>query len=105
MDPLLRGKNGHVRRKLMLMRGWDLHWAKLAHGMLDRGKPKNVVVAAVANRWVRWLHHELRREPATSAQARQKGVAGDRCTLQPIHRSSGGKARSKQPWASRLVPG
>jgi transposase len=36
-------------------------WAELAHGMLVRGKPKNVVVAAVANRWVRWLHHELRR--------------------------------------------
>jgi transposase len=37
-------------------------WADLAHGMLVRGKPKNVVVAAVANRWVRWLHHELRRQ-------------------------------------------
>lgn len=37
-------------------------WADLAHGMLQRGKPKNVVVAAVANRWVRWLFHELRRE-------------------------------------------
>jgi transposase len=37
-------------------------WADLAAGMLRRGKPKNVVVAAVANRWVRWLHHELRRE-------------------------------------------
>lgn len=39
-------------------------WAELARGMLRRGKPKNVVVAAVANRWVRWLHHELQREPA-----------------------------------------
>lgn len=36
-------------------------WAELAAGMLRRGKPKNVVVAAVANRYVRWLHHELRR--------------------------------------------
>jgi transposase len=36
-------------------------WAELAHGMLLRGKPRNVVVAAVANRWVRWLHHELQR--------------------------------------------
>jgi transposase len=51
-------------------------WAELAHGMLVRGKPKNVVVAAVANRWVRWLHHELRRgeqSASTSAPARQKG--------------------------------
>jgi transposase len=37
-------------------------WAELARGMLLRGKPRNVVVAAVANRYVRWLHHELRRE-------------------------------------------
>ncbi len=37
-------------------------WGDLARGMLLRGKPKNVVVAAVANRYVRWLHHELRRE-------------------------------------------
>jgi transposase len=37
-------------------------WAELAHGMLARGKPKNVVVAAVANRWVRWLYYELKRE-------------------------------------------
>ena len=36
-------------------------WADLARGMLVRGKPRNVVVAAVANRWVRWLHHELQR--------------------------------------------
>jgi transposase len=36
-------------------------WADLARSMLVRGKPKNVVVAAVANRWVRWLHHELQR--------------------------------------------
>jgi transposase len=36
-------------------------WAKLALGMLRRGKPKNVVVAAVANRWVRWLYYEVLR--------------------------------------------
>jgi transposase len=53
---------------------------ELAHRMLQRGKPKNVVVAAVANRWVRWLHHEVGREidaqeESTSAQAQQKGAA------------------------------
>jgi len=37
-------------------------WADLAYGMLQRGKPKNVVVTAVANRWVRCLYHELRQE-------------------------------------------
>lgn len=39
-------------------------WAELAQGMLGRGKPKNVVVAAIANRWVRWVHHELQRQTA-----------------------------------------
>ena len=37
------------------------HWSCLARNMLSRGKPKNVIVAAVANRWVRWLYYELRR--------------------------------------------
>lgn len=61
---------GH--RLIRMVRG---HWAKLGASMLRRGKPKNVVVAAVANRWVRWLHHELRRDEPTSAPARQKGAA------------------------------
>jgi transposase len=34
-------------------------WAQFAYRMLQRGKPKNVVVAAVANRWVRRLYHEM----------------------------------------------
>ena len=53
----------------------DERWSKLAFDMLQRGKPRNVVVAAVANRWVRWLHHELRRDEPTSARDRQKGAA------------------------------
>jgi len=79
---LIRAGNPELRTVLIelahrLIRTGNERWAMLAAGMLQRGKPKNVVIAAVANRWVRWLHHELRREqnvPATSAQARQKGV-------------------------------
>ena len=48
-------------------------WFDLAAGMLQRGKPKNVVVAAVANRWVRWLHHELRRDTAGLGSGSTKG--------------------------------
>lgn len=75
---LIRAGNPELRSVLVelahrLIRGLDPRWAQLAAGMLRRGKPKNVVIAAVANRWVRWLHHELRRE--TSAPARQKGAA------------------------------
>jgi transposase len=54
-----------------LMKG---RWADLAHSMLVRGKPKNVVVAAVANRWVRWLHHELRREGASLGSGSTTGA-------------------------------
>jgi transposase len=77
---LIRAGNPELRIVLVelahrLIRGLDPHWGKLAAGMLNRGKPKNVVIAAVANRWVRWLHHELRREGTTSARARQKGAA------------------------------
>jgi transposase len=41
-----------------LMRGDD-RWGKLAQSLLRKGKPKNVVVAAVANRWVRSMHHRM----------------------------------------------
>lgn len=69
---LIRAGNPELRTVLVelahrLIHRLDSHWAQLAAGMLQRGKPKNVVIAAVANRWVRWLHHELRREPETSA--------------------------------------
>jgi len=34
-------------------------WARLAARLLKRGKANNVVVAAVANRWTRWLYHQM----------------------------------------------
>lgn len=34
-------------------------WTSLVHRMMRRGKPKNVVVAAVANRYIRWLYHQM----------------------------------------------
>jgi transposase len=76
---LIKAGNPELRNVLVelahrLLRMLDQRWARLAADMLRRGKPKNVVTAAVANRWVRWLHHELRRdESSTSAPARQKG--------------------------------
>lgn len=39
----------------------DPRWHALAQRLLKRGKPKCVVVAAVANRWVRSMHHRLLR--------------------------------------------
>jgi transposase len=37
----------------------DDRWGRLADSLLRRGKPKPLVTAAVANRWVRSLHHRL----------------------------------------------
>jgi len=36
----------------------DERWTALAAKLSSRGKPTSVVVAAVANRWVRWLYHQ-----------------------------------------------
>jgi transposase len=38
---------------------FDPRWASLAGRLGDAGKPKSVVAAAVANRWVRWLFHQV----------------------------------------------
>jgi transposase len=35
-------------------------WQKLAWNLRERGKPANVIVAAVGNRWVRTLHHAMK---------------------------------------------
>lgn len=85
---LIKAANPALRTVLIelahrLINRMDEPWSKLAVGMLRRGKPRNVVVAAVANRWVRWLHHELRRSQPTSAQARQKGAAPSGLTAAP----------------------
>jgi len=34
-------------------------WRALAGRLLDQGKPKNVAVTAVANRWMRTVHHRM----------------------------------------------
>jgi transposase len=38
---------------------FDSRWANLGDQLLARGKPKCVVIAAIANRWIRGLHHQL----------------------------------------------
>jgi transposase len=88
---LIKAGNPELRQVLIeqahrLIRLHYAQWGKLAHGMLQRGKPKNVVVAAVANRWVRWLYHELKRDSEASkeetlARARQKGAAPSVSTI------------------------
>jgi transposase len=38
---------------------FDARWSDFGFQLLDRGKPKCVVIAAIANRWIRGLHHQL----------------------------------------------
>ena len=38
----------------------DPHWSRLGQSLKNRGKPGSVATAAVANRWVRWLYHQLK---------------------------------------------
>jgi transposase len=60
---LIRAGNPQLRATLIetahrLIR-YDRRWTELAARLLGAGKPKCVVVAAVANRWVRWLFHQV----------------------------------------------
>lgn len=43
----------------------DERWTALAAQLARRGKPTNVIIAAIANRWMRWLFHHL--QPAALA--------------------------------------
>lgn len=38
---------------------YDERWTKLACQLRQRGKPVSVTVAAIANRWMRWLFHQM----------------------------------------------
>jgi transposase len=38
---------------------FDPRWSSLAARLRLAGKPAPVIIAAVANRWVRWMHHEM----------------------------------------------
>lgn len=37
----------------------DPRWSKLYLSLVKRGKPQCVAIAAVANRWVRSMHHRM----------------------------------------------
>jgi transposase len=63
---LIKAGNPQLRTVLIeaahrLMR-YDERWAVLNASMRARGKPGSVVAAAVANRWVRWLYHQMQPE-------------------------------------------
>lgn len=45
---------------------YDPRWSVLAKGMRGRGKKGSVVAAAIANRWVRWLYHQMQPAPVAA---------------------------------------
>lgn len=60
---LIRAANRQLRVMLIqaghrLIRH-DPHWSELGARLLEAGKPRTVAVVAVANRWIRWLFHEM----------------------------------------------
>ncbi len=60
---LIKAGNRELRRVLIeaaqRLRRLDDRWSAFADRMKERGKPSNVITAAVANRWVRGLYYEM----------------------------------------------
>lgn len=61
---LIKAANKQLRSTLIeaarrLMRH-DPRWSRLADQLRRRGKPSNVIAAAIGNRWMRWLFHEMK---------------------------------------------
>lgn len=67
---LIRAANRSLRATLIeaahRLARYDPRFSLMAQKMRSRGKPGSVVAAAVANRWMRWLFHQLKQEPATA---------------------------------------
>jgi transposase len=59
-DPLLKTVLIEAAQRL---RRYEPRWAAFSERLASRGKPTSVIVAAIANRWVRWLYHQIRELP------------------------------------------
>jgi len=61
---LIRACNKDLRSVLIeaghRLKRYDLRWSALADKLREAGKPGSVIAAAVANRWMRWLYHEMK---------------------------------------------
>ena len=60
---MIKAGNRQLRTTLIeaakRLKRWDPRWSKLAVSMEMRGKPANVVTAAIGNRFIRWLFHQV----------------------------------------------
>jgi transposase len=60
---LIRAGNPHLRATLIeaahRLRRTDVRWRTFSNRLGEAGKSGSVIAAAVANRWIRWLYHQL----------------------------------------------
>jgi transposase len=70
---LIKAGNPQLRAALIeaahRLARFDPRWAELGLRLRLAGKPSCVAIAAVANRWVRWLFHQVQGGPLTLAPA------------------------------------
>ena len=59
-DPLLKTVVIEAAQRL---RRYEPRWSAFSDQLAERGKPTSVIVAAIANRWVRWLYHQIKELP------------------------------------------
>jgi len=48
------------------LRRYDPHWQAMSKRLQEKGKKTGVIVAAIANRWIRKLFHEMQESTQTS---------------------------------------
>ena len=89
---VIKAGNPELRRVLTqsaqrLIR-YEPRWAKLGHQLLERGKPKPLIVAAVANRWIRGLHHQLTSYGLGNEDLHSGSAKGHAPSPPPSHRPS-----------------
>ena len=70
---LVRQANPALRRMIIeaaqRIGRYDDKWKALKQQLVARGKPNSVAIAAVANRWIRWLYHQVQDKNLESTTA------------------------------------
>jgi len=56
-SPLLRGVVVETAHRLPRQ---DIRWARFRARLKEAGKKGSVIAAAIGNRWVRWLYHQMK---------------------------------------------
>ena len=61
---LIRAANGTLRAVIIeaahRLARFDPRWSAFRQRMREAGKPGSVIAAAIGNRWVRWLYHQMK---------------------------------------------